>query len=158
MTPGAAAAPGRGVDLDQLNDRQREAVLHGGSPLLILAGAGSGKTRVITTKVAYLIATEAVSASHVLAVTFTNKAAAEMRSRVHRLVAACGRANAGRRVMVRTFHAFGAWLLRVYGERLGFDPQRLSIYDDGDTRQVLRRLVAEEEEQYLPGDIRDMAS
>ena len=158
MTPGAAAAPGRGVDLDQLNDRQREAVLHGGSPLLILAGAGSGKTRVITAKVAHLIATDAVAASHVLAVTFTNKAAAEMRSRIHRLVAACGRADAGRRVMVRTFHAFGAWLLRVYGDRLGFDPQRLSIYDDGDTRQVLRRLVAEEEEQYLPGDIRDMAA
>ena len=154
----AAAASDRGVDLGGLNDRQRQAVLHAGSPLLILAGAGSGKTRVITTKVAHLIATEAVAARHILAVTFTNKAADEMRSRVHRLVAASGRGDAGKRVMVRTFHAFGAWLLRVYGERLGFDPQRLSIYDDGDTRQVLLRLVAAEDGQYLASDVRDMAA
>jgi len=149
---------GRGVDLDQLNERQRQAVLHAGSPLLILAGAGSGKTRVITTKVAHLIATEAVAARHILAVTFTNKAADEMRSRVHRLVAAGGRGDAGKRVMVRTFHAFGAWLMRVYGERLGFDPQRLSIYDDGDARQVLLRLVVAEDDQYLASDVRDMAA
>ena len=148
----------RGVDLGQLNDRQRQAVLHAGSPLLILAGAGSGKTRVITTKVAHLIATEAVAARHILAVTFTNKAADEMRSRVHRLVAESGGGDAGKRVMVRTFHAFGAWLLRVYGERLGFDPQRLSIYDDGDVRQVLLRLVAAEDDQYLASDVRDMAA
>ena len=155
---GATASSGRGVDLDQLNDRQRQAVLHAGSPLLILAGAGSGKTRVIAAKVAHLIATEAVAAQHILAVTFTNKAADEMRSRVHRLVAASGHGDAGKRVMVRTFHAFGAWLLRVYGERLGFDPQRLSIYDDGDARQILRRLVAEEDDEYVAGDIRDMAA
>ena len=155
---GATASSGRGVELEQLNDRQRQAVLHAGSPLLILAGAGSGKTRVIATKVAHLIATEAVAAQHILAVTFTNKAADEMRSRVHRLVAASGRGDAGKRVMVRTFHAFGAWLLRVYGERLGFDPQRLSIYDDGDARQILRRLVAEEDDEYVAGDIRDMAA
>ena len=171
MTPGAAAAetghaqpaapaavPVPGVDLGELNDRQREAVLHGGAPLLILAGAGSGKTRVISAKVAHLITTGAVAAGHVLAVTFTNKAAAEMRSRIHRLAAACGRAAAGRQVMVRTFHAFGAWLLRVYGDRLGFDPQRLSIYDDGDARQVLQRLVADEDDQYLAGDVRDVAA
>ena len=154
----AAAASGRGVDLDQLNDRQRQAVLHAGSPLLILAGAGSGKTRVITTKVAHLIATEAVAAQHILAVTFTNKAADEMRSRVHRLAAASGHGDAGKRVMVRTFHALGAWLLRVHGERLGFDPQRLSIYDDGDARQLLHRLVAEGDEEYVASDIRDMTA
>ena len=146
-----------GVDLEGLNERQRQAV-HAGSPLLILAGAGSGKTRVITTKVAHLIATEAVAARHILAVTFTNKAADEMRSRVHRLVAASGRGDAGKRVMVRTFHAFGSWLLRVYGERIGFDPQRLSIYDDGDARQVLLRLVAAEDGQYIASDVRDMAA
>ncbi len=154
----ATASSDRGVDLGRLNDRQRQAVQHAGSPLLILAGAGSGKTRVITTKVAHLIATEAVAARHILAVTFTNKAADEMRSRVHRLVADSGRGDAGKRVMVRTFHAFGAWLLRVYGERLGFDPQRLSIYDDGDARQVLLRLVAAEDDQYLASDVRDMAA
>ena len=147
-----------GVDLGGLNDRQRQAVLHAGSPLLILAGAGSGKTRVITTKMAHLIATEAVAARHILAVTFTNKAADEMRSRVHRLVATAGRGDAGKRIMVRTFHAFGAWLLRVHGERLGFDPQRLSIYDDRDARQVLLRQVAGEDDQYLASDVRDMAA
>jgi len=154
----ATASPGRGVDLDRLNDRQRQAVLHAGSPLLILAGAGSGKTRVITTKVAHLIATEAVAAQHILAVTFTNKAADEMRSRVHRLVAGSGRGDAGKRVTVRTFHAFGAWLLRVHGERMGLDPQRLSIYDDGDARQILHRLVAAEDDEYVASDIRDMAA
>ena len=99
-------------------------MLHRGAPLLILAGAGSGKTRVITAKIAHLITTRAVAAQHILAVTFTNKAAEEMRTRVRRLAAACGYAEAADRVMVRTFHAFGSWLLRVHGERLGFDSQR----------------------------------
>ena len=158
MSAGTMATSVRGVDLDHLNDRQREAVLHGGSPLLILAGAGSGKTRVITTKVAHLIATQAVAAQHILAVTFTNKAAGEMRSRVHHLVAASGCGDAGRQVMVRTFHAFGAWLLRVYGDRLGFDRQRLSIYDEADARQILRRVVAAEDDEYVASDLRDMAA
>ena len=152
---GAAAAPDPGLDLNQLNDRQREAVLHRGSPLLILAGAGSGKTRVITTKVAHLIDTGAMAAQHILAVTFTNKAAAEMRSRVRRLVADSGHGEVGRRVMIRTFHAFGSWLLRVHGERLGFEPERLSIYDDSDARQILRGLV---DEEYAASDLREMAA
>ena len=155
---GAGAAGRRPVDLAGLNERQREAVLHRGAPLLILAGAGSGKTRVITTKVAHLITTGAVSATHILAVTFTNKAADEMRIRVRRLVAECGRGDAGNRVMVRTFHAFGSWLLRVHGERLGFDPARLSIFDDGDVRQILSQVAADDADEYLAGDIRDMAA
>ena len=141
-----------------LNERQREAVLHRGAPLLILAGAGSGKTRVITTKVAHLVTTGAVSATHILAVTFTNKAADEMRTRVRRLVAEHGRGAAGNRVMVRTFHAFGSWLLRVHGERLGFDPARLSIFDDGDVRQILAQVAADDADEYLAGDIREMAA
>ena len=148
----------RELDLADLNDRQRESVLHRGPPLLILAGAGSGKTRVITAKVAHLITTSSVAAQHILAVTFTNKAAGEMRTRVRALAAACGYAEAGRRVMVRTFHAFGLWLLRMHGERLGFDTQRLSIYDDGDARQILARVVAEDDEEYVAGDIRTMAA
>ncbi len=157
--PPASDAPARGprpgLDLSDLNDRQRQAVLHAGSPLLILAGAGSGKTRVIATKVAHLIATGAVAPHDVLAVTFTNKAAAEMRSRIRGLVAASGRGAAGARVMVRTFHAFGAWLLRVHGARLGFEPQRLSIYDDGDVRQVLRGLLGR---GYAASDLRAVAA
>ena len=156
MAPAGAAAH-RPVALEGLNERQREAVLHRGAPLLILAGAGSGKTRVITTKVAHLITTGAVSATHILAVTFTNKAADEMRTRVRRLVAGCGRGDAGGRVMVRTFHAFGSWLLRVHGERLGFDPARLSIFDDGDVRQVLSQVAADDADEYVASDIRIMA-
>ena len=161
MIERVAAAGGSGrrrVDLAGLNERQREAVLHRGAPLLILAGAGSGKTRVITTKVAHLVTTGAVSATHILAVTFTNKAADEMRTRVRRLVAGCGRGDAGKRVMVRTFHAFGSWLLRVHGERLGFDPARLSIFDDGDVRQILAQVAADDADEYVAGDIREMAA
>ena len=154
----AGASDRRPVDLAGLNERQREAVLHGGAPLLILAGAGSGKTRVITTKVAHLITAGAVSPAHILAVTFTNKAADEMRTRVRRLVAECGRGDAGNRVMVRTFHAFGSWLLRVHGERLGFDPARLSIFDDGDVRQILSQVAAADTDEYMAGDVREMAA
>ncbi len=154
----AGGSDRRPVDLSGLNERQREAVLHHGAPLLILAGAGSGKTRVITTKVAHLISTGAVSATHILAVTFTNKAAGEMRTRVRRLVAECGRGDAGNRVMVRTFHAFGSWLLRVHGERLGFDPARLSIFDDADVRQILSQVAADDADEYVAGDIREMAA
>jgi DNA helicase-2/ATP-dependent DNA helicase PcrA len=154
----AGASTRRPVDLAGLNERQREAVLHRGAPLLILAGAGSGKTRVITTKVAHLITTGAVSATHILAVTFTNKAADEMRTRVRRLVAECGRGDTGSRVMVRTFHAFGSWLLRVHGERLGFDPARLSIFDDSDVRQILSQVAAGDADEYLASDIREIAA
>ncbi|HOV65280.1 MAG TPA: UvrD-helicase domain-containing protein, partial [Spirochaetia bacterium] len=95
--------------LEALNDKQREAVLHVGSPLLILAGAGSGKTRVITTKIAYLIDSLGVEPESILAVTFTNKAAEEMRSRA---AALCEDAS---RVLIKTFHSFGAWVLRRNG-------------------------------------------
>ena len=91
--------------LNRLNPQQREAVLHEGGPLLILAGAGSGKTRVITTKIAYLVSQGQDPAS-ILAVTFTNRAANEMRERVAAMTPGA------ERVMIRTFHSFGAWLLR----------------------------------------------
>ncbi len=89
-----------------LNPEQREAVIHSGSPLLILAGAGSGKTRVITTKIAWLIEHHAMNPRSILAVTFTNKAAQEMKERVVSLVPHA------EEVMVKTFHSFGAWFLR----------------------------------------------
>ena len=94
--------------LDSLNDKQCEAVVHSGAPLLILAGAGSGKTRVITTKIAFLIQERGVDPSRILAVTFTKKAANEMKERAVNLEPRAAGAQ------IRTFHSFGAWFLRRY--------------------------------------------
>ena len=115
-----------------LNDEQRRAVVHEGSPLLILAGAGSGKTRVVTTKIAYLIAQKGVAPQQILAVTFTNKAAREMAERAARLNPYAGHA------VIKTFHSFGAWFLRRYYEEAGL-ARNFSIYDDDDSLAILRR-------------------
>src|SRR5213080_3802382 len=109
--------------LEDLTPAQREAVTHTEGPLLILAGAGSGKTRVITRRVAYLLE-QGVRPSNVLAITFTNKAADEMRQRVETLVPGC-------RVWISTFHALGARLLRQYADRLSLD-RNFTIYDQQD--------------------------
>jgi len=113
-----------------LNKNQYKAVMQEGKPLLILAGAGSGKTRVITTKIAYLVSCLGVDPRSILAVTFTNKAAGEMRERVLQMVPGSGG------VMIRTFHSFGAWLLRRNAGVLGLQ-QRFSIYDDDDSLSLL---------------------
>jgi DNA helicase-2/ATP-dependent DNA helicase PcrA len=102
--------------LSILNPEQLTAVTHQGSPLLILAGAGSGKTRVITTKIAYLIGERGVDPESILAVTFTNKAAREMAERASRLEPRAERS------VLRTFHSFGAWLLRRNAALAGLDP------------------------------------
>ena len=123
--------------LNALNPQQREAVLHTGRPLLILAGAGSGKTRVITTKIAYLIDKQGLDPSSILAVAFTNKAADEMRDRVRSLTPTGGE------VMIKTFHAFGAWLLRRYGAEIGIQ-RGFTICDDQDSFSLLKRIAKEE--------------
>ena len=109
--------------LNVLNEQQREAVVHEGSPLLILAGAGSGKTRVITTKIAYLIAEKGVDPYQILSVTFTKKAANEMRQRA---VDIDERAS---KCMIRTVHSFGSWFLRRYAEVVDLEPN-FTVYDD----------------------------
>lgn len=114
-----------------LNEPQRRAVEHWGRPLLILAGAGSGKTRAITTKIAYLAERRGVPPRAMLAVTFTNKAADEMRERATAMLPAAAGAN------IRTFHSFCNWLLRRYGARAGVDPG-FSILDGADALSVLR--------------------
>ncbi len=118
--------------LERLNDEQREAVEWNDSPLLVLAGAGSGKTRVITTKIAYLIEELDAPPWSILAMTFTNKAAQEMRERVGKLV---GEESASQ-VTLRTFHSLGAWLLRVHAEKLNLSTD-FTIYDDEESLTLL---------------------
>ena len=122
--------------LESLNEEQKEAVVHEGGPLLILAGAGSGKTRVITTKIAYLVDRKGLSPRSILAVTFTNKAAQEMKERVLTMVPRA------QDVMVRTFHSFGAWFLRVNAALAGLTPD-FHIYDEDDSLSLSEGLPRE---------------
>ncbi|HEU4461472.1 MAG TPA: UvrD-helicase domain-containing protein, partial [Solirubrobacterales bacterium] len=120
-----------------LNGPQREAVEYGEGPLLVLAGAGSGKTRVLTHRIAYLLATGAARPGEILAITFTNKAAAEMRERVGQLVGRSVRA-----MWVTTFHSACARMLRVDAERLGYS-KGFTIYDQADSLRMLKRCLTE---------------
>lgn len=125
-----------------LNEAQQATVRHHGSPLLILAGAGSGKTRVITYKIAYLLQELGYHPREILAVTFTNKAAREMKER------AIGLSPAASDVMIRTFHSFGAWLLRRFAEDAGLS-RSFTIYDDDDMVSLLRGIYPEEQRSAL---------
>ena len=118
-----------------LNPPQREAVTHGEGPLLILAGAGSGKTRVLTHRIAYLVATGAAKANEILAITFTNKAAGEMRGRAELLVGRQVRA-----MWVMTFHSACARMLRAHADKLGYTRQ-FTIYDQADSRRLIKRCL-----------------
>ena len=118
-----------------LNDAQRAAVEHPGGPLLVLAGAGSGKTRVLTARIAHLILARGVRADRIFAVTFTNKAAEEMRGRVATLLGADPRG-----LWIGTFHSLAARLLRREAPLLGFSPS-YSIYDSEDSEQLLGRML-----------------
>jgi DNA helicase-2/ATP-dependent DNA helicase PcrA len=118
-----------------MNEPQREAVQHPGGPLLILAGAGSGKTRVLTHRIAWLLATRRVKPHQVLAITFTNTAAEEMRARASALTG-----HSGRGVWLMTFHAACARILRRDGHALGYAPT-FTIYDTADSRRVIKRLL-----------------
>ena len=128
-----------GVDPESLtrglNDRQREAVTHAGSPLLILAGAGSGKTRVLTHRIAYLLATGRARAGGILAITFTNKAAAEMRERAGALVG-----DDARRMWVSTFHSACVRLLRYEHEAAGLSSS-FTIYDAQDSQRLIQMVL-----------------
>jgi DNA helicase-2/ATP-dependent DNA helicase PcrA len=124
--------------LDDLNPPQRDAVLHEKGPLLVLAGAGSGKTRVITRRIAFLVTQRKVPSWRILAVTFTNKAAREMK---HRLEELLGPAAQG--LVVSTFHSAAAMLLRREAENVGLS-KSFVIYDDGDQLSLLKRAIREE--------------
>jgi DNA helicase-2/ATP-dependent DNA helicase PcrA len=135
MTLPAFHAPSPDAALDGLNPAQREAVCHVDGPVLVLAGAGSGKTRVLTTRIARLAALHGVEPTRILAVTFTNKAAGEMRERIERLL---GHPTTG--MWVGTFHAIGARMLRAAAHLVGRSPN-LTIYDEDDALAVVKRLM-----------------
>ena len=140
--------------LSSLNEKQREAVLYFDSPLLILAGAGSGKTRVITYKIAYMVKELRFSPERILAITFTNKAAREMRERVEGLL------GSEVPVLVSTFHSFCVRLLRSHATRLGFKPNFV-ILDTEDKKRLLKEVVKElnlDSERYSPSAVASIIS
>lgn len=125
------------MNLDYLNDRQKEAVLYGDGPLLILAGAGSGKTSVLTKRVAYLIKERNVSPSNIVAITFTNKAAKEMKERIIKEVG-----KEGYDIQISTFHSFGLRIIRENYEKLGYE-KNFTIIDSDDSLTVVKKILKE---------------
>ncbi len=141
--------------LEDLNEPQREAVTHGEGPLLILAGAGSGKTRVLAHRIAFLIYTDQAQAGEILAITFTNKAATEMRGRVEQLLG-----HGTRGMWLMTFHAACARILRTEAERLGYTRQ-FTIYDQADARRLTKRsadAVGVDPKRFTPAAIHNQIS
>ena len=123
--------------VEGLNPQQREAVEYRGRALLIVAGAGSGKTRVLTHRIAHFLANKELWPSQILAITFTNKAAAEMRERVEQLI---GESAEG--MWIKTFHSACLQILRREADRLGYD-SNFTVYDTADSRALLKRLLRE---------------
>jgi DNA helicase II / ATP-dependent DNA helicase PcrA len=141
--------------LEGLNEPQLEAVKHGDGPLLILAGAGSGKTRALTRRIAYLVGTKQAQASEILAITFTNKAAAEMRERVQQLVG-----NRARAMWVMTFHSACARILRTHADKLNYT-RGFTIYDEADSVRLVKQCVEEldvDPKRYAPRAIKRQIS
>jgi DNA helicase II / ATP-dependent DNA helicase PcrA len=141
--------------LEGLNDPQREAVVYPGGPLLVLAGAGSGKTRVLTHRIAHLVGTGQAQASEILAITFTNKAANEMRGRVELLVGRSVRA-----MWVMTFHAACTRMLRAHADKLGYTRQ-FTIYDQADSRRLIKRCMEDagvDPKRFTPSAIHNQIS
>ncbi|MGM0588863.1 MAG: ATP-dependent helicase [Bacteroidota bacterium] len=123
--------------LADLNDRQREAVTHTDGPILIIAGAGSGKTRVLTYRIAYLLNQNKAHPKEILALTFTNKAAREMKERIQELIG-----DAARQLWMGTFHSVFSKILRFEADRIGFDTN-FSIYDTDDSEAVIKQILRE---------------
>jgi DNA helicase II / ATP-dependent DNA helicase PcrA len=134
--------------LDELNEPQREAVLHKDGPIMIIAGAGSGKTKVLTTRITHLMSHHGVDAFNILALTFTNKAAKEMKERVERIL---GNSEA-RNLYIGTFHSVFARILRSEAPNIGY-PSNFTIYDTDDAKSVVKTVIKEmdlDDKQYKP--------
>ena len=141
--------------IDELNESQRAAVAYNDGPLLVIAGAGSGKTRVLTYKIAYLL-TQGVPAGHILALTFTNKAAREMKQRIIRLVGE----DVGRYLWMGTFHSICSRILRAEAEHVGFT-RDFTIYDAADQKSLVKKIVKElqlDDKIYRPGAVLERIS
>ena len=142
--------------LEQLNQGQREAVTYCDGPQLVIAGAGSGKTRVLTYKIAYLLANHAYQPWNILALTFTNKAAREMKERIGRLVGL----EQARYLQMGTFHSVFARILRAEAERIGFN-SNFTIYDQSDSRSLVKSIIKEmqlDDKTYKPASVADRIS
>lgn len=143
------------MNLGTLNDRQKEAVLYNEGPLLIIAGAGAGKTKTLTTKIAYLIEENDALPSNILAITFTNKAAKEMKDRIIKLIGSIGY-----QIQTSTFHSFGLKLLKENYERLGFD-KNFVIMDSDDSLTIVKKILKDmdlDPKIYNPRAIRNKIS
>ena len=143
------------MDITSLNDRQKEAVLYNDGPLLIIAGAGAGKTKTLTTKIAYLIEEENGHPYNILAITFTNKAAKEMKDRLYMLIG-----DLAKKLQVSTFHSFGLKLLRDNYEVLGYD-KNFVIMDSDDSLTVVKKIIKDlgyDPKIYNPRAIRNKIS
>ncbi len=143
------------IDLTNFNENQKEAVFTTEGPLLVLAGAGSGKTKVLTTRIAYLIQEKNISPYHILAITFTNKAAKEMQERVIRLIG-----EQAKNIQVSTFHSFGLKVLRENYDLLGYE-RNFVIMDSDDSLTVVKKILKDmglDPKQYNPHAIRNQIS
>ncbi len=143
------------MEITDLNKEQQKAVLKTDGPILILAGAGSGKTRVLTTKIAYLIEEVGISPYNILAITFTNKAAKEMNDRLHHMIG-----DIASKIQVSTFHSFGLKILRENFSLLGYQ-SNFVIMDSEDTLSVIKKILKElnlDPKQYNPNEIRNKIS
>ena len=143
------------MNLNELNDKQKEAVLYNEGPLLIIAGAGAGKTKTLTAKIAYLIEEEHASPYSILAITFTNKAAKEMRDRIYAQIG-----SEAKKLTVSTFHSFGLKLIRDNVERLGYD-RNFVIMDSDDSLTVVKKIIKDmgyDPKIYNPKAIRNKIS
>src|SRR3978361_514809 len=137
--------------LSGLNEPQKEAVIHKDGPIMIVAGAGSGKTKVLTTRIAHLMSQHKVDAFNILALTFTNKAAAEMKERVEKIL---GNSEA-RNLYIGTFHSVFARILRAEAHQIGY-PRNFTIYDTDDAKSVVKTVVNElnlDDKHYKPNTV-----
>ena len=141
--------------IDSLNEKQKEAVLYNDGPLLIIAGAGAGKTKTLTTKIAYLIENDMARPYNILAITFTNKAAKEMKDRIYKLIG-----DEAKKIQISTFHSFGLKLLRENYETLGYE-KNFVIMDSDDSLTVVKKIIKDlgyDPKVYNPRAIRNKIS